>query len=246
MVTIHGQADQVRLTGEAAQRRALDQFGGTAHAALVNEYREAFRAAVDAKHRLDALLGDASEREEELEDLRAALAQIESLDPQVGEEEELVREASRLTNVEDLRALMGVAQGFLKGDDRGDFSGAVESARSAYAQLDDASRFDEAVAEFAGRARSQALELDALADDIAVYLSHLDADPERLAQIHARRAAIKDVLRGRAADVESLLTWADDARARVDELSAPASDPRGRPSVSWPRPRALSSMSVRA
>ncbi len=52
-----------------------------------------------------------------------------------------------------------------------------------------------------------------------------DADPERLAQIHARRAAIKDVLRGRAADVESLLTWADDARARVDELSAPASDP---------------------
>jgi DNA repair protein RecN len=225
MVTIHGQADQVRLTGEAAQRRALDQFGGTAHAALVNEYREAFRAAVDAKHRLDALLGDASEREEELEDLRAALAQIESLDPQVGEEEELVREASRLTNVEDLRALMGVAQGFLKGDDRGDFSGAVESARSAYAQLDDASRFDEAVAEFAGRARSQALELDALADDIAVYLSRLDADPERLAQIHARRAAIKDVLRGRAADVESLLTWADDARARVDELSAPASDP---------------------
>ena len=225
MVTIHGQADQVRLTGEAAQRRALDQFGGTAHAALVNEYREAFRAAVDAKHRLDALLGDASEREEELEDLRAALAQIEALDPQVGEEEELVREASRLTNVEDLRALMGVAQGFLKGDDRGDFSGAVESARSAYAQLDDASRFDEAVAEFAGRARSQALELDALADDIAVYLSRLDADPERLAQIHARRAAIKDVLRGRAADVESLLTWADDARARVDELSAPASDP---------------------
>ena len=62
MVTIHGQADQVRLTGEAAQRRALDQFGGTAHAALVKEYREAFRAAVDAKHRLDALLGDASER----------------------------------------------------------------------------------------------------------------------------------------------------------------------------------------
>ena len=51
MVTIHGQSDQIRLTGEAAQRRALDQFGGAAHAALLEEYREAFREAVDTKHR---------------------------------------------------------------------------------------------------------------------------------------------------------------------------------------------------
>ena len=225
MVTIHGQSDQIRLTGEAAQRRALDQFGGATHAALLEEYREAFRSAVDTKHRLDSLRGDANDRAEELEDLRGALAQIDALNPQPGEEEELVREASRLTNVEDLRALMGVSLGYLKGDDRGDYAGAVESARGAYAQLDNASHFDEAVAEFAARARSQALELDALADDVSAYLSRLDADPERLAQIHARRAAIKDALRGRAGDIESLLTWADLARGRVKELSAPASDP---------------------
>ena len=180
---------------------------------------------MDTKHRLDSLRGDANERAEELEDLRGALAQIDALNPQPGEEEELIREASRLTNVEDLRALMGVSLGYLTGDDRGDYAGAVESARGAYAQLDDASRFDEAVAEFAARARSQALELDALADDVSAYLSRLDADPERLAQIHARRAAIKDALRGRAGDIESLLAWAHQARGRVEELSAPASDP---------------------
>ena len=225
MVTIHGQADQIRLTGEAAQRRALDQFGGEEHAAALEEYRAAFRNAVDVKHRLDSLRGDASERAEELEDLRAAIQQIEELDPVSGEEEDLVREAARLTNVEDLRALVGVSLGYLKGDDRGDFTGAVEAARHAYAQLDDAARFDEAVAEFVGRARNQVLELEALADDVSAYLSHLDADPERLAQIHARRAAIKDVLRGRAADIEALLAWADEARCRVEELSSPGSDP---------------------
>ena len=225
MVTIHGQADQVRLTGEAAQRRALDQFGGEEHAAALEEYRAAFRNAVDVKHRLDSLRGDASERAEELEDLRAAIQQIEELDPTIGEEEDLVREAARLTNVEDLRALVGVSLGYLKGDDRGDFTGAVEAARHAYAQLDDAARFDEAVAEFVGRARNQVLELEALADDVSVYLSRLDADPERLSQIHARRAAIKDVLRGRAADIEALLAWADEARSRVEELSSPGSDP---------------------
>ena len=136
-----------------------------------------------------------------------------------------MREAARLTNVEDLRALMGASLGYLKGDDRGDYAGAVESARSAYAQLDEASRFDEAVADFVARARNQALELDALADDVSSYLSRLDADPQRLAQIHARRAAIKDALRGRAADVEGLLAWVQEARVRLAELSAPASDP---------------------
>ena len=225
MVTIHGQSDQIRLTGEAAQRRALDQFGGSAHAAVVEEYRAAFRGAVDIKHRLDSLRGDASERAEEIDDLRAAIEQIEALDPQPGEEEDLVREAARLTNVEDLRALMGASLGFLKGDDPGDYAGAVEAARSAYAQLDEASRFDEAVADFVARARNQALELDALADDVSSYLSRLDADPQRLAQIHARRAAIKDALRGRAADVEGLLTWVQEARVRLAELSAPTSDP---------------------
>ena len=225
MVTIHGQADQIRLTGEAAQRRALDQFGGEEHAAALEEYRAAFRNAVDVKHRLDSLRGDASERAEELEDLRAAIQQIEELDPTIGEEEDLVREAARLTNVEDLRALVGVSLGYLKGDDRGDFTGAVEAARHAYAHLDDAARFDEAVAEFVGRARNQVLELEALADDVSAYLSRLDADPERLSQIHARRAAIKDVLRGRAADIEALLAWADEARSRVEELSSPGSDP---------------------
>lgn len=225
MVTIHGQSDQIRLTGEAAQRRALDQFGGSAHAAVVEEYRAAFRGAVDIKHRLDSLRGDATERAEEIEDLRAAIDQIEALDPQPGEEENLVREAARLTNVEDLRALMGASLGYLKGDDRGDYAGAVESARSAYAQLDEASRFDEAVADFVARARNQALELDALADDLSSYLSRLDADPQRLAQIHARRAALKDALRGRAADIEGLLAWVQEARVRLAELSAPASDP---------------------
>lgn len=225
MVTIHGQSDQIRLTGEAAQRRALDQFGGSAHAAVVEEYRAAFRGAVDIKHRLDSLRGDATERAEEIEDLRAAIDQIEALDPQPGEEEDLVREAARLTNVEDLRALMGASLGYLKGDDRGDYAGAVESARSAYAQLDEASRFDEAVADFVARARNQALELDALADDVSSYLSRLDADPQRLAQIHARRAALKDALRGRAADIEGLLAWVQEARVRLAELSAPASDP---------------------
>ena len=225
MVTIHGQADQMRLTGESAQRSALDQFGGPTHAALLREYREAFRAAVDTKHRLDSLRSDASDREEEIEDLRAALSQIDALNPIAGEEEELIREASRLTNVEDLRALVGVSLGYLKGDIGGDYAGAVEAARNAYARLDEAARFDEAVAEFAARARSQALELDALADDVSAYLSRLDADPQRLAQIHDRRAQIKDALRGRAADVEALIAWADAARARLRELSAPASDP---------------------
>lgn len=226
MVTIHGQSDQIRLTGEAAQRNALDEFGGSAHGELLDEYRRAFRAAVEAKQRLDSLRTHAHERAEEMEDLRTALAQIEELDPQPGEDEELAREAARLTNVEDLRALMGAAVGYLAGDEREGYTGAVEAARSAHVQLDEAARFDEAAAELVDRARSQVLEMEALVDDVSSYLSRLDADPQRLAQIHERRAAIKNTLRGRAADVESLLRWADEARERLARLSSPHSDPQ--------------------
>ena len=44
LVTVHGQSDQIRLTSATAQRGALDDFGGTAVAEVLQRYVTAYDA----------------------------------------------------------------------------------------------------------------------------------------------------------------------------------------------------------
>src|SRR5690606_9787990 len=42
LVVVHGQSDQLRLRSTAAQREALDRFGGTAVREALDAYRDAY------------------------------------------------------------------------------------------------------------------------------------------------------------------------------------------------------------
>ena len=223
LVTIHGQADQMRLRRAAVQRDTLDLFGGTDHLALREEYRRRWESAVAARRARDAARASASEREEEVRGLSEALAAITALDPHEGEDEDLIAESRRLTNVEDLRVGLSQAEAILGGAD--DQPGAVDLVRSAAEALRDGQAFDPDLADPANRLMSAALELDAVVDDTRSRLDALRADPERLAAIHERRAALRELLVGRAADAAGLLDWARSAQERLDALTSPATDP---------------------
>ncbi|MDC4233394.1 DNA repair protein RecN [Actinomyces sp. B33] len=223
VVTIHGQSDQIRLTAPAAQRRALDDFGGPSHAELLTAYREAWGRAVEIKRALDEAVSASATRSDEIARLRAAVDAIDALDLRPGEDDELRAESRRLTNVQDLRLHLGRVDGLLRG--QGEAPGALDAVRMSLDELRHAERFDAGLAPLSARLVPLALELDALADDAADYCAGLDADPQRLSAVHERRAAIRHLLEGRAADVDGLLRWRADAGDRLSDLTRPGSDP---------------------
>ena len=55
LVSVHGQADQLRLRSTAAQRAALDSLGGQDHAALCRRYARAYQARRQADQELQEL-----------------------------------------------------------------------------------------------------------------------------------------------------------------------------------------------
>lgn len=223
LVTIHGQADQFGLRSAAVQRDTLDAFGGTAHQSLVDAYRDAWGRAVEARKRRDAGRDSAEERAAEVRVLTEATGAIAELDPHEGEDDDLRAETERLTNAEDLRASVGRARGLLTGD--GEAPGAVDLTRQAVEAVREAGRLDPTVEPLADRLQTLAVDLDAVADETADYVASLDADPNRLAEVHARRALLRELLVGRAADAAGLLRWQRDALARLEELTAPGEDP---------------------
>ena len=57
-----------------------------------------------------------------------------------------------------------------------------------------------------------------LGTDLGTYRDRLDADPQRLEQIEARRAVLGGLMRRYGEDVSAVLKWAESAQARLDEL----------------------------
>jgi DNA repair protein RecN (Recombination protein N) len=225
VLAVHGQTDQLRLSRTAEQRRALDRYAGAGHLAILERYREAYGRWRELAADLDRRQRQARELAQAADVLRHGLEEIEAVAPEPGEDEVLDTQAKRLADADALRAAADEARLALAGDVTGDFGGG-EAPQDATAAL--------AVAERA-LAGSDDPTLVLLAQDLAdavsvvsdvavqlgTYVADLDADPARLAEVMDRRAALTGLVRKYADPGEGLggvLRWADDARARLEEL----------------------------
>jgi DNA repair protein RecN (Recombination protein N) len=236
LVTVHGQADQLRLRAPAQQRAALDAFAGSRHLSTLGAYREAYARRTAAREALESWDAAAAVRDHELVALEAGLAAVDALAPLPGEDRALREEADRLGHVEELRSAARSAHAALTGDGGVDDGGETGPALDATAALDRARRdleqaahLDPRLGAWAERLAEVAYLLADVGVELGSYLVDLEADPARLAAVHERRAALTDVVRrhapvpatGEPAGVDDLLAWADRARRRVGELTDP-------------------------
>lgn len=233
LVTVHGQADQLRLRSAGQQRAALDAFAGPAHLDVLARYRSAHAARARAGEALERWDAEAEAREAEGERLARGLRDVEALAPMPGEDAALREEADRLANVEDLRAAAGTARAALSGDAEAgpasgtDAVGAVDAARRS---LEHVAALDGRLAEAADRLGEVAYLLGDVVVELGTYLADLDADPARLEAVQERRAALAELVRryapsGRgepARGIDDVLAWARTASTRMADLGDPA------------------------
>lgn len=217
LVSVHGQADQQRLRRPEVQREVLDDFGGADLATALGDYQTCFDrfVATLAEERALAAVALASRRDVEV--LRAALEQIEQVDPQPGEDELLRAEDDRLSHADALTTQAGVAHEALSGaeDTAGERSSVLSLLHQAQGALRSVADHDEEAADLLTRLRDlSALSAD-LAGDLARYAADLDGDPERLAWVQNRRAVVTTLVRRYGQSVDGVLAWAQESAVRI-------------------------------
>ena len=184
LVTVHGQSDQLRLRSLAAQRDALDEFGGIAVLAAKDSYTASFQAFKELQARLERLQSAASSDQRRVNELRELLAEIEKLSPVEGELEDIEERINRLANVESLRINAATAHDALAEAE----PSALELLGLASRSLEQSS--DSELRELGTRLReANALASDVSAD-LASFLLDLEADPAQLEQLQMRKAAL--------------------------------------------------------
>lgn len=218
LVVVHGQSDQLRLRSGAAQRDALDRFGGHAVTEALEQYRARFehwRALVAER---DEIAAHRQERADEAARLRQDLAEIEGLDPQPGEDAELDRRSQRLGHAEQLRSAAATAHAALSGDpdavETADVTALLADARHALEREGQ----DEALAALAAQLEDIGYRVADVAAELGAYLADLDeAGPHELAAVEERRAQLQTLVRLHGS-VDAALALLHSGSARLAEL----------------------------
>ncbi len=213
LVVVHGQSDQLRLRSAAAQRDALDRFGGAPVQEALTAYRDAYERWRAADRELSALTSDRDARAREADELRAQVAEIEQAAPQPGEDAELAVRAERLANAEELRTAAATAHDALSGDGEPDASSLLAEARRALERAN-----DPALEDLAAQVADLGYRTSDVAAALAGYLADLDeTGPHELAAVEERRAVLSALVRAHGT-LDAAIDLLDTGSARLAEL----------------------------
>ncbi|MDX1892012.1 DNA repair protein RecN [Mycolicibacterium sp. 050158] len=217
LLALHGQNDQLRLMRSDEQRVALDRFADVE--APLARYRAAREEWLTLRRDLADRRNRARELALEADRLQFGLGEIDAVAPQVGEDETLVAEIRRLSELDALRDAAQTARMALSGELDDPASGAV-SAVDAIGQSKAALQAtDDAVLRALGDRLGEALAIAAdVGAELGDYLAELPSDASTLEAKLARQGELRNLTRKYAADVDGVLAWAEDARTRLAQL----------------------------
>ncbi|MFD9550409.1 DNA repair protein RecN [Nocardia salmonicida] len=218
LLTVHGQNDQLRLQRPEQQLSALDQFAGDGVAGLLRKYQVYRRSWLDARTELLERTARSRELALEADRLKYSLTEIDGIAPEPGEDTRLVAEIRRLSDLDSLREAAVAAHESMSGpsDAPADGGGVLDLLGGARARLDSAD--DPALAALAPRLGEAIAVVVDVATELSSYLSELPSDPSALDTMLNRQAELKSLTRKYAPDIDGVIAWADESRARLDSL----------------------------
>ncbi|GAA2059142.1 DNA repair protein RecN [Leifsonia soli] len=222
LVVVHGQSDQIRLRSAIAQRAALDRFAGPQFAEQLGTYEQVFHRWRDNRAELDELIADQDRRAREAEDLRVAMAEIESVAPQPGEDDELAERAERLTNLEDLRLAAAAARELLSAEESEgtDALGLLDNARR---QLERVAPHDSALQPLSESVAEATYLISDIAAQLSTYLATLDADgAHELEVVQERRSELAILIRKYGPTLDDVIRTLETGSLRLLELDGDA------------------------
>ena len=211
LVEIHGQHDDRGLLNPRGHRTLLDTFARLDTAAVAQGWRS-WRDAEDALAEAQAEIETAARDREWLDH---AVAELDSLAPEVGEEEALAERRRIMQRSEKITEDLNTLADTLEGSD-----GALASMRQAARILDRISGDHEALAEALAAIDRAMIEAGNAAEQVAEAARALSFDPRALEDDEARLFELRAMARKHRVQPDDLAALAEELRGRRDRLEA--------------------------
>jgi len=215
-IDVTGQHEHVSLLDAATHLDLVDAFAGVSGpGGLRGRYRELFASLAELVREERALAGAEGERVLRAEYLAYQVEELEAVDPQPGEDSLLDHERKLLAGAARLGEAARGAEAVAYGEE----GSAAERIGQAIRSLQDAALLDPRLEEPLGLLRSAAAEVEEAGRGLARYAGSLAGDPERLAEVDDRVAALRALARKHGGSLEAALARRESMRAELAGLT---------------------------
>jgi DNA repair protein RecN (Recombination protein N) len=213
LVEIHGQGEQRALLSAQSHMDLLDSFGGCL--AMRQDVGTAYARWKAAGKALAQLERELAERDLAEDLLHYQLREIETINPQVGEDEELAAERKLLTHAEKVLQLGAGAYAELYDSDESILSRLATVRR----RVEDLSEIDARVSPLLEMLETCAASLTEVSEGLRGYSEGIEFSPARLGEIEQRLLELERLKRKYSSDLQGILKVRDELLGRLDKLS---------------------------
>lgn len=210
LVDIHGQRDQQLLLRPQFHASLLDGFSGKPE--IVASVTVAHKKWHDLQEQLNTLKAKAASREKEIDLLSTYVAELETLNPQQGEEETLAAERTRLMQGEKIQSALEDAR--LIVDSMGASAQFGKAERALYPFTETFAEA-EALVNQLSEAATLAAEVEA---SLEALINTLDADPAALAETDERLHQLRSLARKHGCTCDELPAKLEELQNTLETL----------------------------
>jgi DNA repair protein RecN (Recombination protein N) len=217
LVEIHAQSSSSKLMKPAVSRELLDRYGGID----LTQYQEIFTQYQEISLRIQELKNQLLQRDKEIDLLTEFAQEFSKLSPVSGELVKIENEIAKLGSVEQLNQVVSSTLNLLEDEDLS----ALNLLQQMRKSLDSVAGKDRDLDQITERFTESLLNLQDIGSDLTSYLSSLEADPSRFAQLQDRKSALSSLLKryGKGSDkdlaFEELIADGLGAKQKLADLS---------------------------
>lgn len=219
LIEIHGQSNNAKLLKNNVQRELLDLFVKSSDELL--HYQSCFEKYKEIDLRIAELRNQLSKADSEIASLTAFADAFSIILPKPGDIEGIEQEIQKLGSVEELHSTISTALNLVESEDL-PVRSTLMNARKILDQVKDK---DPDLNPLLDKYSELVLDLDDLLSDLILYLTRLEADPQRFEYLQDRKAAINSLIKkfGRGSDkaeaLSELIDRYENTQQRIADLS---------------------------
>lgn len=217
LVDIHGQYEHQSLLQIENHIKLIDTFGDYELKRLLEQVEGKYKELSQEKKKLKDLTLDSIERDREMDLLKYQIEEIENSNLDKLDEEELLSEYNKISNIKEIEMVLGETANIMKDDGYNNYS-IVDSINRCISNMNKIKGYGEEFEEYGKTLEYINYELQDLYRNIVNYLEKLDMDNERLMELEERIDTINKLKRKYGNSIDEILQYKDKIKERYNVL----------------------------
>ncbi|MDZ7672672.1 MAG: DNA repair protein RecN [Halanaerobiales bacterium] len=217
IVDVHGQHEQQSLLNDDTHLMILDQYIKNDIKELKYEIKDYYKKINKLKSKLNSIDIDEQSRARKIDLYQFQIDEIKKADLQAGEDEELFKEYKKLSNMEDIYALLGEIDKLISSSDYNQ-EGMMDKIGHYMKDLEDYKDYDDKLNNFHQIIQDVYYMLEELSFDLDDYITNVEFDKNRLSQVEERLDLINRLKRKYGDSIEKITEYKEDLEEKLDNL----------------------------